>query len=163
ATTKAAFTLTRGGKPLAGRVSFAEGDTVLVFDPATSLPGDTDLVLTVAATATSAQGVPLAAAATANFHTKPVYHPPTAAAPRPAVHRSTGGSGSSSGSGGAVGGGSWGAVETYYLRLMNCTRTGGWVTSSGSCSSPGGRNVAPLRLDSGISSRVSRPYAKRLA
>ena len=46
---------------------------------------------------------------------------------------------------------------------MNCTRTGGWVTSSGSCSSPGGRNVAALRLDSGISSKVSRPYAKRLA
>ena len=46
---------------------------------------------------------------------------------------------------------------------MNCTRTGGWVTSSGSCSSPGGRNVAALRLDSGISTKVSRPYAKRLA
>ena len=46
---------------------------------------------------------------------------------------------------------------------MNCTRTGGWVTSSGACSSPGGRNVAPLKLDSGISSKVSRPYAKRLA
>ena len=65
--------------------------------------------------------------------------------------------------GGAVGGGSWAAVETYYLGLMNCTRTGGWVTSSGNCSSPGGRNVAPLRLDPGISSKVSRPYAKRLA
>jgi uncharacterized protein YkwD len=62
-----------------------------------------------------------------------------------------------------VGGGSWGAVETYYLRLMNCTRTGGWVTSTGTCSSPGGRNVAPLRLDAGISSKVSRPYAKKLA
>ena len=36
---------------------------------------------------------------------------------------------------------------------MNCTRTGGWVTSSGACSSPGGRNVAALRLDSGISSQ----------
>jgi uncharacterized protein YkwD len=46
---------------------------------------------------------------------------------------------------------------------MNCTRTGGWVTSSGSCSSPGGRNVAPLILDSGISTKVSRPYAKKLA
>jgi uncharacterized protein YkwD len=46
---------------------------------------------------------------------------------------------------------------------MNCTRTGGWVTSTGSCSSPGGRNVAPLRLDAGISSHVSRPYAKKLA
>ena len=51
----------------------------------------------------------------------------------------------------------------YYLGLMNCTRTGGWVTSTGQCSSPGGRNVAPLRLERGISSKVSRPYAKRLA
>ncbi len=54
-------------------------------------------------------------------------------------------------------------METYYLGLMNCTRTGGWVTSSGSCSSPGGRNVAALKLDSGISSKVARPYAKKLA
>jgi uncharacterized protein YkwD len=54
-------------------------------------------------------------------------------------------------------------VERYYLGLMNCTRTGGWVTSGGSCSSPGGRNVAPLRLDSGISSKVARPYARLLA
>ncbi len=46
---------------------------------------------------------------------------------------------------------------------MNCTRTGGWVTSTGACSSPGGRNVAPLKLDAGISSKVTRPYAKRLA
>jgi uncharacterized protein YkwD len=62
-----------------------------------------------------------------------------------------------------VGAGSWAAVETYYLRLMNCTRTGGWVTSSGGCSSPGGRNVAALKLDAGISTKVSRPYAKLLA
>jgi len=70
---------------------------------------------------------------------------------------------SSGGGGGAVGGGSWAAVERYYLKLMNCTRTGGWVTSGGACSSPGGRNVAALKLDSGISSRVARPYAKLLA
>jgi uncharacterized protein YkwD len=63
----------------------------------------------------------------------------------------------------AVGGGSWAGVETYYLGLMNCTRTGGWVTSTGKCSSPGGRNVAPLKLDKGISSKVSRPYARKLA
>ncbi len=46
---------------------------------------------------------------------------------------------------------------------MNCTRTGGWVTSDGSCSSPGGRNVAALKLNAGISTHVSRPYAKLLA
>ena len=39
----------------------------------------------------------------------------------------------------------------------------GWVTSTGSCSSPGGRNVAPLALSSSISSKVARPYAKLLA
>jgi uncharacterized protein YkwD len=54
-------------------------------------------------------------------------------------------------------------VESYYLRLMNCTRTGGWVTSDGDCSSPGGRNVAPLSLSAGISDKVARPYAKLLA
>ena len=46
---------------------------------------------------------------------------------------------------------------------MNCTRTGGWVTSTGSCSSPGGRSVAALKLDAGISAKVSRPYARLLA
>jgi uncharacterized protein YkwD len=46
---------------------------------------------------------------------------------------------------------------------MNCTRGGGIVTSSGACSSPGGSGIAPLVLDSGISDRVSRPYAKLLA
>ena len=37
------------------------------------------------------------------------------------------------------------------------------VAALGACSSPGGRNVAALKLDSGISSKVSRPYAKLLA
>jgi uncharacterized protein YkwD len=46
---------------------------------------------------------------------------------------------------------------------MNCTRTGGLVTSSGTCSSPGGRSVAALKLDAGISTSVARPYAKKLA
>ena len=46
---------------------------------------------------------------------------------------------------------------------MNCTRTGGWVTASGACDSPGGRDVAPLWIDQGISANVSRPYSKYLA
>lgn len=58
-------------------------------------------------------------------------------------------------------------VEAYYLRLLNCTRTGGWVRSDGSCSGYGsGRYSAyrtPLRLSSGISTYVSRPYAKYIA
>jgi hypothetical protein len=46
---------------------------------------------------------------------------------------------------------------------MNCTRTGGLVSAAGVCLSPGGRAVAALTLDAGISAKVSRPYAKVLA
>ncbi|MCU0483779.1 MAG: hypothetical protein MUC54_05845, partial [Chloroflexi bacterium] len=58
---------------------------------------------------------------------------------------------------------SWYAAERYMLKLMNCTRGGGWVEYNGSCSSPGGSGIAPLQLHAGISDRVARPYAKRLA
>jgi cysteine-rich secretory family protein len=57
------------------------------------------------------------------------------------------------------------AVETYYLKLVNCTRTGGWVLSDGSCKGYGsGRYsayVPPLKLSSGLSS-VARAWAKKL-
>jgi hypothetical protein len=156
--TKRAWVVTADGKPVAGTVSFAEKDTVLVFRPASPLPYGAVVELMVKDSARSAAGAPLEAARSIRFR---VQELPKAAAP---ARSSSGGSiprGSSGG--GSVGGGSWGAVETYYLRLMNCTRTGGWVTSSGACSSPGGRSVAALWIDSGISSKVSRPYAKRLA
>jgi hypothetical protein len=59
------------------------------------------------------------------------------------------------------------SVEVYYLRLLNCTRTGGWVRTDGSCAGYGsGRYssyVRPLSLSAGISDRVSRPYARLLA
>jgi uncharacterized protein YkwD len=157
ATTQAAFTVTTNGKPVHGTYRFAESSTVLVFQPVSALPAGAKVVVRVAGTATSALGVPIARPSVVTIAT--VAGPKAAAKPA----SSSSGSGSPSTGGGAVGGGSWGAVETYYLRLMNCTRTGGWVTSTGTCSSPGGRNVAPLRLDAGISSHVSRPYAKKLA
>ena len=157
ATTGPAFHVTANGAAVAGAISYAEGNTVLVFKPSKPLPASATVVMTVDPTATSIHGVQTAVAATATIH--------TVAAPKAAKRTTTTSipRSSGSGSGSAVGGGSWGAVETYYLRLMNCTRTGGWVTSTGSCSSPGGRNVAALKLDAGISSRVSRPYAKKLA
>jgi uncharacterized protein YkwD len=159
ASTKAAFSVTADGKTVTGKTSFAEKDTVLVFEPKADLPYGAKIVATVAATALSAEGTALAKAADATFTTakKPAPRPKATTTP------SSGGSGGSSGGGGSVGSGSWAAVERYYLGLMNCTRTGGWVTSTGHCSSPGGRNVAPLSLSSGISSKVSRPYAKLLA
>jgi len=156
--TRAAFKVTANGAPVAGTVSFAEGNTVLVFTPSKALPPGATVVMSVAGTATTVHGVPLAAPVTATIHTVAAAKPATTT-----TSTRTTTSSSSSSAGKAVGGGSWGAVETYYLKLMNCTRTGGWVTSTGSCSSPGGRNVAALRLDSGISTKVSRPYAKKLA
>jgi len=150
--TARAFSVSVGGKAVAGSIRWAEKDTVLVFTPKSALPYSSKVSMKVAASATDTSGVPLAAAATAGYRTASKGGP---------VNDTTGGV--SIGGGGAVGGGNWAAVETYYLGLMNCTRTGGWVTSTGRCSSPGGRNVAPLRLSTGISSKVSRPYARRLA
>jgi len=158
ATTRAALVVTADGKPVAGTVSFVEAGKVLVFKPTAPLPYGALVVLRVGATATSVSGTPLAGASQASFRViaKPAPAPKAPApAPKPTPKPITSG-------GGAVGGGSWGAVETYYLKLMNCTRTGGWVTSTGACSSPGGRNVAALKLDAGISTKVSRPYARKL-
>jgi uncharacterized protein YkwD len=159
ASTKAAFTVSADGKAVSGKVSFAEKDRVLVFVPASKLPYDAKVVATVASSARSTQGAALAKAGKATFHT--VKKP--APKPKPKPKKSSSGGSSSGGGGGSVGSGSWTAVERYYLRLMNCTRTGGWVTSTGKCSSPGGRNVAALKLSAGISSKVSRPYARKLA
>ncbi len=157
ATTAKAFSVSVGGKAVAGKVSFFEDDTVLAFDPASALPYDQTVVMSVAASATSATGVALATETTGTFTTaaRPAARAATAAAPESTTVPPPSGTG--------AGGGTWAAVEAYYLDLMNCTRTGGIVTSAGSCSSPGGRSVAALTLDAGISTKVARPYAKLLA
>jgi uncharacterized protein YkwD len=166
--TAKAFHVSVGSTELKGSVSWAEQGRVLVFVPANPLPYGATVRARVDDKAVSRAGTALEAAATAKFTVvakpkpKPKPAPPPAPAkkskpvakPKPKPIAKPGG--------GAVSG-SWAGVEAYYLRLMNCTRTGGWVTSHGSCSSPGGRDVAPLALSSGISSRVSRPYAKLLA
>lgn len=154
--TAAAFRVTVDGKAASGRLTWAEQDTVLVFVPISVLAYGATVVASVDATAVSKAGVPISKVASGTFKTVPA--PPPPAAPRKTVTApipTSGGSGAVSGS--------WSAVEAYYLKLMNCTRTGGVVTSSGACSSPGGRAVAPLMLSGPISSKVSRPYAKLLA
>jgi hypothetical protein len=61
----------------------------------------------------------------------------------------------------------WYTTERFYLGLLNCTRTGGWVLSDGTCRGYGSGHysayVAPISYSYGISDRVSRPYAKLLA
>jgi len=60
----------------------------------------------------------------------------------------------------------WYDVELYYLQLVNCTRTGGWVLSDGTCKGYGSgrysKYVSPLKRSSGLS-HVSRVWAKKLA
>ena len=153
ASTAAAFSAQVGTKKLKGTVGWAEGDTVLVFQPASALPYGATVAMTVATPATDRRGTPLNAPKTVTFRIEPKPVPAARATSR-TTHI---------GHGGSVGAGSWHAVETYYLQLMNCTRGGGWVTSGGNCSSPGGSGISPLILSAGISSEVSRPYAKYLA
>jgi uncharacterized protein YkwD len=159
--TARAFSVEIGGKRIRGTVSWAESNKVLVFKPAAALPFGAAIVAKVNFAARSASGAPLSRSVRAVFKTVPKPAVPK----RTAIVRPRAGStgGGAIGGGGAVGGGSWAAVESYYLRLMNCTRTGGWVTSGGACSSPGGRHVAPLTIDSRISASVTRPYARLLA
>jgi len=61
----------------------------------------------------------------------------------------------------------WLTTEQWYLKLMNCTRTGGRVREDGSCDGYGSgaysQYVAPLKLHLSVSSRVARPWAKYLA
>ena len=149
--TQAAFSARIGTKELKGKFSWFEDDTVLAFEPSSLLPYGAKVVMTVAATATDKNGIPLSGPKNATFK---VASKPKPGAPARSVHI---------GHGKSVGAGAWGAVERYYLKLMNCTRGGGWVTSGGNCSSPGGSGINPLILSSGISTNVSRPYAKFLA
>jgi hypothetical protein len=154
--TIAAWAATANGTKLTGTFLWGENDTVLAFLPSKAFPAGAKIVMTVGDTATSKAGIPLDKITSAH------------ATVLKAVKKASGGGTTptqpiSHGSGGTVGAGTWYAVETYYLKLMNCTRTGGWVISSGACSSPGGLSTPPIILDKGLSDKVARPYAKLLA
>ena len=132
ASTKAAFSITADGKRVPGKIRFAEDDTVLIFDPSSNLTYRASVVTTIAATARSTDDVPLGVPTKATFR---VAKKPAPATQATQTRTTTNGSGGGGG-GGAVGGGSWAAVERYYLRLMNCTRTGGLVTRAAIAPAP---------------------------
>jgi uncharacterized protein YkwD len=156
--TAAAFTVKSGGHAVTGKVAWAENGTVLVFQPSKPLAYGATVVMAVDGRARSKAGNRVGSStATFKVAPKPKAQPRTASrsgSNRSPIHHSGGGGAAS---------GSWHAVETYYLRLMNCTRQGGWVKGGGSCSSPGGRGVSALWISSSISDKVSRPYARLLA
>jgi uncharacterized protein YkwD len=167
ASTAAAFSVDVNGKEVRGTIDFAENDTVLVFDPAATLPYEAIVILRVGAGARAADGTPLDRPRAARFTVaaKPEPEPTPEPTPKP-------------GAGGGANptprpttrtvvtrptSSTWLAAEKYLLSLLNCTRGGGWVLADGSCSEPGGSGIAPLKYDAGISDEVARPYAKRLA
>lgn len=149
AVTARTFRLTVNGKAVPGRLHWAEGSTVLVIDPAKHFPAGATVVASVTGRAKSAAGERIVRGASARF---------TVAKPAPKASST----GRTTRIPRVVAPGLYG-VELYVLELMNCTRTGGWVRSNGTCRGAGTRNVAPLKLDAGISDTVARPYAYLLA
>lgn len=189
-TTQRAFSISIKGTAVPGAYRWAEGDTVVVFTPHDSLPWGTDVVMSVTAGAAGTDGTPIEGPVTAHFTTvaqpaatpaatprptpapaatptpvaaKPTPNPTPNPTPQPTPKPTPKPTPAPPSSVSSSGGGPWASAERYYLGLLNCTRGGGIVTSSGACSSPGGSGIAPLVLDQGISGRVSRPYAKLLA
>jgi uncharacterized protein YkwD len=170
-TTAAAFSVQVNGKDVAGTVAWAENDTVLVFDPEDPFPYGAAVTLRVGVRALSADGTALDRPRAVRFAVvaKPKPAPKPTATPKPASGTTTSKPKptpkptpkpppttrppSTS----------WVAAEKYLLTLLNCTRGGGWVLADGSCSSPGGSGIPALRYHAGISDRVARPYAKKLA
>ena len=146
--TAAAFSVTVNGRVVGGSTYWAEDDTVLVLTPRYSFAIGSTVIATVGTGARSVGGLRLGKVYTGTFK----------------VSRPTS-SGIASG-GGPSASSPWYRSEVYYLNLMNCTRTGGWVTDSGTCSSVTHHTLPSqgrLSLNAGISNKVSRPYAEYMA
>ena len=152
ASTEAAWSAIQDATGLDGTFTWAEGDTVLVFDPSKTLDYNQEVTMTVGTGALSRPAC----------HSRLRRRPPSPARPaqrrhpRPATevaarrkrrHRR----------------GDVGRGRGVLPRPDELHANGRFGTSSGGCSSPGGRDVAPLWVDAGISAQVSRPYAKKLA
>jgi hypothetical protein len=165
--TQAAFRVEVDGTDVAGSVSFAEDDTVLVFDPAAVFPYEATVIMRVAGTATAADGTPLDRARAARFTVVAKPEPTPAPTAKPAVPAPEPTANPAPSPKPAVvsrpTSSTWLAAEKYLLSLLNCTRGGGWVLADGSCSDPGGSGIAPLILHPGVSDDVARPYAKKIA
>lgn len=136
--------------------SWAENDTVLVIDPPKPLDAGHAYVTEIAASARSQLGAAISenvdkvASATFTVASAPTAtKTTTTTTPKP--------------TGGGTSTAPWLANEQYYLGLLNCTHTGGWLHSDGSCTGRGSNGVPALILDSTLSTCASRPWAKYLA
>jgi hypothetical protein len=146
--TAAAFSVTDDGRAVAGNLYWSEGDTVLALAPRYAFAVGSKVVAKVSTAARSVTGMRIDKAASATF---------TVSKPRESSLAFGGVSSASA---------PYYASEVYYMKLMNCTRTGRWVTSGGACSTETHHTMpaqSALLLDANISNKVSRPYAKYMA
>ncbi len=156
ASTQAAFSISANSRGVAGSFTWSDSDTVMTFIPARAFFIGAVITVKIAASARSTGGLKMVAAIGATF---------SIAAPRSrGISYSTKGITYTGGQTAADA--KWGGAEKYTMDLMNCTRTGGWVTSGGQCSSQS-RHTLPaqgaLAQDAGIASHVARPFAIALA
>ena len=155
---------TADGKAVAGKITFAESDTVLVFSPAGPLPYGAKVVdRRSARRRDAADGVPLGEAAQ-RPRSRPSPKPAPRATPsgRPVAHRRRRAAVAAAA---AVGGGSWAAVETLLPRPdeLHADRRLGHLERA-PAAAPAGATSPPLKLDQRDQHRrSSRPYAKKLA
>jgi Bacterial Ig-like domain len=152
----AALAVQENGRTISGSTYWSDDAMTLTFNARYSFYVGAHISVRVGTSARSADGLNLAAVAADDF---------TVSTPRARVivYTShpitwTGGIASSTAP--------YHGSELYYLSLMNCTRTGGWVTSAGDCSSQTHHTLparSALSFSTGIANNVSRPYAKALA
>jgi hypothetical protein len=141
------------GRAVSGRFHWSDDSTSVTFSPKKSFFVGMRVTVKLSTVARSTSGLHITAARTSVFHI--TY------APRRIYQTNipwTGAHASSTSP--------WYGSEVYYLNLMNCTRTGKWVTQSGACSTATRHTKpaqSPLRLSAAISNKVSRPYASKMA
>lgn len=145
-TTASALSVIVNGNRVRGAITWAENNTVLVLDPTSRLPVGKTVYIRISATASAATGQRLSKAVSASF---------TVRKATVRTIRWSGGVASTSAP--------YHDAELYYLQLMNCTRTGGWVTGGGTCSSVTHHVLPaqdPLAFSAAIANAVARPYSK---
>jgi hypothetical protein len=151
----AALTVEANGLPWSGSTYWTDDSMTLVWTPKHSFYAGTRVSVRVRSTARSTAGLTMAGTVGVDF----VVTSPRARAYATGVKIPwTGGVASTTSP--------WHAAELYYLSLMNCTRTGGWVTSAGLCSTQTHHTMpaqSPLVFNAGIANNVARPYAKVMA
>ena len=154
-----ALSVKANGRHVAGSLAWTEGDTILLFTPKRSFAIGTNVTIGVAASARSTGGLTMTTASSSSFTVSRPRSRRIASKPAKVVKIPWKGGIASTTS-------PYHSAELYLLDLMNCTRTGYWVTSNGYCSTQTHRTLPAqpaLGYRDDISAEVSRPYAKALA